>query len=379
MFPLPYPTFPPPPQHSLRYRTFHSTNVLEDAPQFLSGITPGIQSVLLKIKQSPTVAVRTSLTSDFDPDALSEARNIIFNAAKDKYRERSRTQHGDLTDSTFDAASIDNYTMKVRRSTDTTADDIRELCLYMFDHRQSFPKSCLSSSSNQLRSKQPQKAAMTDCSGNETGAMITQPQSIDKTPTGNDVNIATLQSILMGVAQIQNYIKMLDIKFSEKISAISDKLNLVHSDKEMIQQLNNERRDLQATIDMLMRVDSAHSRGDKAYANQPPRDSTSSHSALSDATPVITANRFTLLADTTELTDTTEDPVTEAERLIDSYYDVLNSNQCAKSKTREIKNKQAKPIPFQEQLNQYRKRHRDQLIRPTSCHVSPKLMLLVTR
>ena len=206
--------------------------------------------------------------------------------------------------------------------------------------------------------------------------MITQPQSIDKTPTGNDVNIATLQSIPMGVAHIQNYIKMLDIKFSEKISAISDKLNLVHSDKEMIQQLNNERRDLQATIDMLMRVDSAHSRGDKAYANQPPRDSTSSHSALWDATPVITANRFTLLADTTELTDTTEGseltdtteyPVTEAERLIDSYYDVLNSNQCAKSNTREIKNKQAKPIPFQEQLNQYRKRHRDQLIRPTSC------------
>ena len=117
------------------------TDVCVEPPQFLSTWDKKIQTVLLKIELLPAIPIKTLLASDFTLDKLLEARNTIFEAAKDKYRERSNVQHGHGDKATM--PNIANFTMKARRSNETVADDIRELCLYMFDHRDGFPKSCL--------------------------------------------------------------------------------------------------------------------------------------------------------------------------------------------------------------------------------------------
>ena len=95
-------------------------DVCVEPPQFLSTLDKRIQTVLLKIELSPAIPIKTLLASDFTLDKLLEARNTIFEAAKDKYRERSNVQHGHGDKATM--PNIANFTMKARRSNETVAD-----------------------------------------------------------------------------------------------------------------------------------------------------------------------------------------------------------------------------------------------------------------
>ena len=142
----------------------------------------------------------------------------------------------------------------------------------------------------------------------------------------------TLHAILAAVTQIQNDIKMLDAKFSNQISAIFDTISVsvASSDKEKIHQLDNERQDHQATIDMLM-----NPRGDNGHLNQPhyvSREFYSTPHTIHSSNAVTTQNRFAVLSTDDIKDDTSEDSVTEAERLIDSYYDILIPNHEAETK-----------------------------------------------
>ena len=48
--------------------------------------------------------------------------------------------------------------------------------------------------------------------------------------------------------------------------------------------------------------------------------------------------------------------MTEAERLIDSYYDILIPNHEAETKKTELEFVQTEPMSLQQQLDQYRKK-----------------------
>ena len=184
--------------------------------------------------------------------------------------------------------NIANFTMKARISNETVADDIRELCLYMFDHRDGFPKSCLSSVCNPR--PKPRKTAVPNCSDNMTGAMTPPHVEINTAPAGDDTSRVTLHAILSAVT-----VKMLDAKFSNQISAIFDTISVsvASSDKEKIHQLDNERQDLQAAIDMQM-----YPRGDNGHLNQPHYVSREFHSiphTIHSSNAVTTQNRFAVL------------------------------------------------------------------------------------
>ena len=67
--------------------------VCAEAPHFPSNLDRRTQIILQKIEQSPAVAIKTQLESDFSLEKLLEMRNIIFDAAK--CHEQSNVQHGD--------------------------------------------------------------------------------------------------------------------------------------------------------------------------------------------------------------------------------------------------------------------------------------------
>ena len=140
---------------------------------FLSEIDPRIQKIVLKLKSSPSVPVETLLGSDFAIEQLLEVRKVIFKSAKEKYCNGIRQDGAETTSdcATQKLVSTCNFTLTSRRSPTTAADDIKELCLYMFCHRSSFPKSCLSSVS-QPKPKQPSKLPLQTSS---TDAMIPAP------------------------------------------------------------------------------------------------------------------------------------------------------------------------------------------------------------
>ena len=122
---------------------------------FLPKIHHKIETILLKLKSSPSIPVHTLLGDDFDIDELLQVRDVIFECAKEKYCD----EINDDAETTNETRKIPNtrstcdFKLKSRRSTQTASDDIKELCLFIFGHRKSFPKSCKSSTS-QHKSKQ---------------------------------------------------------------------------------------------------------------------------------------------------------------------------------------------------------------------------------
>ena len=85
--------------------------------------------------------MRTLLGDDFDIDELLQVRNVIFECAKEKYCNEINDD-AETTDETRNipnTLSTCDFKLKSRRSTQTAADDINELCLFIFRHRKSFP------------------------------------------------------------------------------------------------------------------------------------------------------------------------------------------------------------------------------------------------
>ena len=50
---------------------------------FLSKLDDKIETILLKLKSSPSIPVHTLLSNDFDIDELLQARNIVFECASE--------------------------------------------------------------------------------------------------------------------------------------------------------------------------------------------------------------------------------------------------------------------------------------------------------
>ena len=123
----------------------------------------------------------------------------------------------------------------------------------MFGHRNTFPKSCLSSVT-QSKPKQPKQVTVPDV----TDAML--PEALP-TPI-------TLEDIFKAISQVQADIKLLDGKFTAQIATISDQISVSFlSERETIAQLEKERDALHSTIDMLM---SPSSRGADAHSKRQP-------------------------------------------------------------------------------------------------------------
>ena len=152
-----------------------------------------------------------------DDDELLQARNVICEFAKKHY------------DGTQDGAE----TLNSRRSIDITADDIRKLCLHMFGYRHSFPKACLSLAGQ----TKPKQAPIPGRDSSKTDAMMPEltPEPV------------TLNSILEAITQVQTDIKVLDHKFSKQISPISDQISVSLFERENIDQLEKEHKELYAT------------------------------------------------------------------------------------------------------------------------------------
>ncbi len=52
---------------------------------FLPKIHHKMETIILKLKSSPSIPVHTLLSDDFDIDELLQVRNVIFESAKEKY------------------------------------------------------------------------------------------------------------------------------------------------------------------------------------------------------------------------------------------------------------------------------------------------------
>ena len=89
---------------------------------FLSKLDDKIETILLKLKSSPSIPVHTLLSNDFDIDELLQARNIVFECARAKCRNTK-----DGAEPTSDAITNPNtpptcgFKLKSRRSTQTAA------------------------------------------------------------------------------------------------------------------------------------------------------------------------------------------------------------------------------------------------------------------
>ena len=110
---------------------------------FLPKIHHKIETILLKLKSSPSIPVHTLLGDNFDIDELLQVRNVIFESAKEKYCNEINDDAvtTDATRNIPNTLSTCDFKLKCRRSTQTAVDDIKELCLFIFGHRNSFPKS----------------------------------------------------------------------------------------------------------------------------------------------------------------------------------------------------------------------------------------------
>ena len=262
----------------------------------------------------------------------------------------------DSTSKKLSTLSTCSLTLKPRRSVQTAADDIQELCLYMFGHRNTFPKSCLSSVT-QSKPKQPKQVTVPDV----TDAML--PEALP-TPI-------TLEDIFKAISQVQADIKLLDGKFTAQIATISDQISVSFlSERETIAQLEKERDALHSTIDMLM---SPSPRGADAHSKRQPCAPSRNRSPLplrpsqpSQVPPMtVTSNPFAVLEpeDVDQVTGDdaiSVDSLTEAELLIDTYYDALNPTDKAGQTHGSQATPPKQPDPstkkrasFQEQLDHY--------------------------
>ena len=329
------------------------------SPSFLSEIDSKIQDIVLKLHSNPSVPVETRLSSEFAIDELLQARNVIFEFAKRKHRDETLQDGAETSDPTTQKLStISSFTPKSRRSPTTAADDIKELCLYMFGHRSSFPKSCLSSVS-QPKSKQLRQPSITDTTAADHSST---PDPVPSDPI-------SLNTILQAISQVQTDIKLLDSKFSEKFSKLSGQISVSSfSEKETIDGLKKECDALRSTIDMLM---SPSTRGAHGHSKPPPCELSRNHpdvTTVADSPTVLTTNRFAVL-ETEDVvpTDDSDDPRTEAELLIDTYYEALtprvqpgNKQGCPTPPNQSDTPAEKSSETFHEQLVQYRKKHKEQ-------------------
>ena len=253
---------------------------------FLPKLDNKIETILLKLKSSPSIPVHTFLSNDFDIDELLQARNIVFECAMAKCRNTK-----DGAETTNDAITNPNtpptcgFKLKSRRSTQTASNDIKELCLYIFGHRNSIPKCCMSSTSQQQfkQSKQADAPPVTD-------STIAEP--VPEPPT--------LNVILDAISRVQTDITLLDNKLSEHIASLSDQTSVSSlSNKETIDALTKECESLRSTIDMLMTPESCEM---EARSNNSPCASSRNRrranpgQANSPNQTVPTTNRFAVLA-----------------------------------------------------------------------------------
>ena len=303
----------------------------------------------------------------------------MFESAKKKHCDGIQDGAETTKDSTskkLSTLSTCSLTLKPRRSVQTAADDIQELCLYMFGHRNTFPKSCLSSVT-QSKPKQPKQVTVPDV----TDAML--PEALP-TPI-------TLEDIFKAISQVQADIKLLDCKFTAQIATISDQISVSFlSERETIAQLEKERDALHSTIDMLM---SPSSRGADAHSKRQPCAPSRNRSPLplrpsqpSQVPPMtVTSNPFAVLEpeDVDQVTGDdaiSVDSLTEAELLIDTYYDALNPTDQAGQTHGSQATPPKQPDPstkkrasFQEQLDHYCTKHRELNAAKTKPPVSKKM------
>ena len=239
----------------------------------------------------------------------------------------------------------------------------------MFGHRSSFPKSCLSSVS-QPKPKRLRHPSI-------TGTIAADPS---RTPDPVPTDPISLNTILQAILQVQTDIKLLDDKFSEKFSKLSGQISVSsYSEKETIDGLKKECDALRSTIDMLM---SPSSRGAHVHSKPPPCELSRNHPSATtgpDSPTVLTTNRFAVL-ETEDVVpaDDPDDPRTEAELLIDTYYEALtprvqpgNKQGCPTLPSRSDPPSKQTSESFHEQLVQYRKKHKERTTAKTATAKPP--------
>ena len=309
-----------------------------------------VRQILLNMGPAPHDPAKKLLQQSVGLDALQEARNSLFQCAITKYREK---QHGDEQSAT--QGTCDQLILKSRRSIEAVIDDIFELYSCLNDVRPKFPKACLSS----LKLK----ASNNEC------PLVQDHQGIDETTNGRSTTktMATLlsPSTISNAANSQ----MEDLKDS-----IQDLRNEISSLKTLfvgsidyrsqVQVLENDRNNLQATIDLLMHgeakqqccchtatqptdVSNKSSKSTQlshslSVTEDKRQSQTSSPSTFSlKSTPpesfVPLANRFSVLTDH-EQSDQQEP---SAEEVIDHYFNELITNRET-------------PVKLSEQIKQYR-------------------------
>ena len=234
--------------------------------------------------------------------------------------------------------------LKSRRSTQTAADDIKELCLFIFGHRNSFPKSCMSSTS-QHKSKQSKQA---------DAPPVTVTTLAEPAPEAT-----TLSIILDAISRVQTNIKLLDNKLSEHISSLSCQTSVSSlSNKETIDALTKECDSLRSTIDMLMTPPSREvelcSKSSPCASSRNGRRA-SPGQANSPNQTVPTTNRFAVLASHDPVvSDITVNCETDAE--LHSISEVLKP--CDHNGKHESDTPLNHPTSYQMQINQYRNKHK---------------------
>ena len=170
---------------------------------------------------------------------------------------------------------------------------------------------------DRLRESLQQNSAEPESSRSDVTTMT--PGSNQPGPEDNSVS---LRCVLLAVNQLQADVRALDLKFTNHISAISEKLSTAFPDKEKLTQLELEKQKLLDTFDML-------SRDNNKNTITPPVarvEQLKTCSSTIGCTSVPTKNRFAPLSETPDgdADILGEDSgVAEAEKIIDSYYDAL--------------------------------------------------------
>ena len=109
-------------------------NVCETgSPIVLRKVDPRLRKIILKLKDRPSVPVKTILTSDFALDKLLQARKATFECANEKLLSVQGGAETPTGSSNEKTSTLSTCNLKARRSMDT-ADDIREqympLCVW---------------------------------------------------------------------------------------------------------------------------------------------------------------------------------------------------------------------------------------------------------
>ena len=141
--------------------------------------------------------------NDFDQEELLKTRKAVFEYAKEKCVRNDQIQDGD---------TAITGTLKARRSAEAVADDIKDLCLFVFNHRPNFPKACLSNNGSNSKVKSTLKTVAPD----DDAMTSRQGANAILVPT----HLTMLEKILLAVNQTQQDIIALDVKFSGQISAL---------------------------------------------------------------------------------------------------------------------------------------------------------------